>query len=64
MFYFQNDFIVQNLYSAHEEAISTCEEQGLKQAVYFLKRDLMFIKEVYQIHITINHTKSVFDNTP
>ena len=49
MFYFQNDFIVQNLYSAHEEAISTCEEQGLKQAVYFLKRDLMFIKEVYQM---------------
>lgn len=42
---FEYDFIIQNLYSAHEEAISICEEQGLKQAVYFLKRDLMFIKE-------------------
>ncbi|KAJ8317953.1 hypothetical protein KUTeg_003044 [Tegillarca granosa] len=42
---FETDFISQNLWSAHEEAISICEEEDLKQAVYFLKRDLNFIKE-------------------
>ncbi|XP_076073157.1 uncharacterized protein LOC143044850 isoform X3 [Mytilus galloprovincialis] len=49
---FEQDFIMQNLYSAHEEAINICEEQGLKQAVYFLKRDLTFIKERESILIT------------
>ena len=42
----QHDFITQNLWSAHEEAISICEDQGLHQAIYFLRRDLNFIKEV------------------
>ncbi|KAK3091951.1 hypothetical protein FSP39_023952 [Pinctada imbricata] len=42
---FENEFILRNLWSAHEEAISLCEEQGLMQAVYFLRRDLTFIKE-------------------
>ncbi|KAK3789575.1 hypothetical protein RRG08_016254 [Elysia crispata] len=42
---FEQNFGRQNLWSAHEEAISLCEEEGLAQAVYFLRRDLNFIKE-------------------
>uniref|UniRef100_A0A8W8HZT2 Uncharacterized protein n=1 Tax=Magallana gigas TaxID=29159 RepID=A0A8W8HZT2_MAGGI len=42
---FEEDFIAQNLWSAHEEAITLCEQQGLNQTAYFLKRDLNFIKE-------------------
>ncbi|XP_059139647.1 uncharacterized protein LOC131927817 [Physella acuta] len=42
---FECDFIRQNLWTAHEEAISLCEEEGLDQTVYFLRRDLNFIKE-------------------
>ncbi|XP_056019360.1 uncharacterized protein LOC125672084 isoform X3 [Ostrea edulis] len=42
---FEDDFITQNLWSAHEEAITLCEQQGLNQTAYFLKRDLNFIKE-------------------
>lgn len=42
---FEEEFINQNLWSAHEIAISLCEEQQQKQAIYFLRRDLNFIKE-------------------
>ncbi|XP_022314520.2 uncharacterized protein LOC111119021 isoform X2 [Crassostrea virginica] len=42
---FEDDFIEQNLWSAHEEAIALCERQDLNQTAYFLKRDLNFIKE-------------------
>ncbi|CAI9722776.1 Hypothetical predicted protein [Octopus vulgaris] len=42
---FEEEFINQNLWSAHDIAVSLCEEQDLKQAVYFLRRDLNFIKE-------------------
>ncbi|KAL5018539.1 hypothetical protein ScPMuIL_004261 [Solemya velum] len=42
---FEEDFLHQNLWSAHEEAISMCEENNLTQTVYFLKRDLNFMKE-------------------
>ncbi|KAH9503994.1 hypothetical protein Btru_067508 [Bulinus truncatus] len=42
---FEKDFVRQNLWTAHEEAISLCEEEGLDQTVYFLRRDLNFIKE-------------------
>ncbi|XP_033755704.1 uncharacterized protein LOC117338457 [Pecten maximus] len=42
---FETEFVEQNLWSAHEEAISICEDGGLKQAVYFLKRDLNFLKQ-------------------
>ncbi|RUS83688.1 hypothetical protein EGW08_008536, partial [Elysia chlorotica] len=42
---FEQNFGCQNLWTAHEEAISLCEEEGLAQAVYFLRRDLNFIKE-------------------
>ncbi|XP_062594006.1 uncharacterized protein LOC134255480 isoform X1 [Saccostrea cucullata] len=42
---FEDDFILQNLWSAHEEAINLCEQQELNQTAYFLKRDLNFIKE-------------------
>uniref|UniRef100_A0A2C9LAC5 Uncharacterized protein n=1 Tax=Biomphalaria glabrata TaxID=6526 RepID=A0A2C9LAC5_BIOGL len=42
---FEREFVRQNLWTAHEEAISLCEEEGLEQTVYFLKRDLNFIKE-------------------
>ncbi|CAL1542802.1 unnamed protein product [Lymnaea stagnalis] len=42
---FEQEFIRQNLWTAHEEAISMCEAEGLEQTVYFLRRDLNFIKE-------------------
>ncbi|GFS15118.1 Gmk_2 protein [Elysia marginata] len=42
---FEQSFGRQNLWTAHEEAISLCEEEELAQAVYFLRRDLNFIKE-------------------
>ncbi|XP_069125487.1 uncharacterized protein [Argopecten irradians] len=42
---FEIEFVEQNLWSAHEEAINICEDGGLKQAVYFLKRDLNFLKQ-------------------
>ncbi|KAL3877445.1 hypothetical protein ACJMK2_035151 [Sinanodonta woodiana] len=42
---FEHEFSEQNLWSAHEEAISLCEEEDLHQSIYFLKRDLNFIKE-------------------
>ncbi|CAG5132948.1 unnamed protein product, partial [Candidula unifasciata] len=42
---FEREFVRQNLWTVHEEAISMCEEDGLQQTVYFLRRDLNFIKE-------------------
>ena len=39
--------MLQNLWSAHEEAMFLCEEEVLLQYVYFLQRDLNFIKEVW-----------------
>ncbi|GFN98384.1 gmk_0 protein, partial [Plakobranchus ocellatus] len=42
---FEQEFSRQNVWTAHEDAISLCEEEGLAQAVYFLRRDLNFIKE-------------------
>ena len=35
-----------NQWCAHEQAISTCREQSLDQAVYFLARDLTFMRDV------------------
>ncbi|XP_005097291.1 uncharacterized protein LOC101859401 [Aplysia californica] len=42
---FERDFARQHLWTAHEAAISMCEEEQLHQSVYFLRRDLNFIKE-------------------
>lgn len=43
---FQNDFISQNQWSAHQQAIDDCKQQGLEQTVYFLHRDLIFMRDV------------------
>ena len=50
----QKEFVMRNLWSAHEEAIRLCEEEGLHQAVYFLRRDLNFIKEVKYLNVGVN----------
>lgn len=48
----QREFVRQNLWTVHEEAISMCEEDGLQQTVYFLRRDLNFIKEVREVWLS------------
>lgn len=45
---FQEKFIQECQWSAHEEALTLCKEYNLHQAVYFLQRDLAFMREVYQ----------------
>lgn len=42
---FRNDFISQNQWSAHQQAIDDCKQQGLEQTVYFLHRDLIFMRD-------------------
>lgn len=42
----ENKFGQENQWSAHEEALSLCTAQRLHQTVYFLNRDLAFMKEV------------------
>lgn len=39
-------FSQENQWSAHEEALALCNSQKLHQTVYFLNRDLAFMKEV------------------
>ncbi|CAG5093782.1 Protein of unknown function [Cotesia congregata] len=39
------NFIEECEWSAHEEALSLCNRQNLRQTVYFLNRDLTFMKE-------------------
>lgn len=40
------NFIDECEWSAHEEALSLCSLQNLQQTVYFLNRDLTFMREV------------------
>lgn len=42
----EQKFSVENQWSAHEEALSLCNSEKLSQTVYFLNRDLAFMKEV------------------
>ncbi|XP_052759604.1 uncharacterized protein LOC128202638 [Mya arenaria] len=42
---FEVEFVSQHLWSAHEDAIQRCEEEDLHQTVYFLRRDLNFLKQ-------------------
>ena len=42
----QEDFSKQNQWIAHEEAIELCRNDHLDQAVYFLLRDLIFMRDV------------------
>lgn len=42
----QERFIQECQWSAHEEALTLCKEFKLHQAVYFLQRDLTFMREV------------------
>lgn len=42
----QEDYIRQNQWCAHEQAIEECRQQGLVQAVYFLQRDLIYMRDV------------------
>ena len=46
---FQEDFAEQNQWVAHEEAIEFCRIEHLDQAVYFLQRDLIFMRDVSRI---------------
>lgn len=39
-------FSIENQWSAHEEALSLCNAEKLHQTVYYLNRDLAFMKEV------------------
>ncbi|XP_048507153.1 uncharacterized protein LOC105689462 isoform X2 [Athalia rosae] len=38
-------FIDEREWSAHEEALALCHQQNLQQTIYFLNRDLTFMKE-------------------
>lgn len=42
----EENFIEECEWSAHEEALALCSHQNLQQTVYFLNRDLTFMKEV------------------
>lgn len=42
----QSRFIEECQWSAHEEALALCSNQRLHQTVYFLNRDLTFMREV------------------
>lgn len=42
----EQKFSVENQWSAHEEALSLCNAKRLHQTIYFLNRDLAFMKEV------------------
>lgn len=42
----EENFIEECEWSAHEEAFALCSHQNLTQTVYFLNRDLTFMKEV------------------
>lgn len=42
----EENFIEECEWSAHEEALALCSHQNLTQTVYFLNRDLTFMKEV------------------
>ncbi|CAG0891043.1 unnamed protein product [Darwinula stevensoni] len=39
------EFVAQHQWSAHEEALSLCRDHNLNQTLYFLSRDLIFMKE-------------------
>ncbi|KAG7203922.1 hypothetical protein KM043_016942 [Ampulex compressa] len=41
----EENFIEECEWSAHEEALTLCSHQNLQQTVYFLNRDLTFMKE-------------------
>jgi len=42
----QNEFLTQHQWTAHQHAIDDCRQQGLDQMVYFLYRDLIFMRDV------------------
>lgn len=42
---FRSDFISQNQWSAHTQVIDECKQQHLEQTVYFLHRDLIFMRD-------------------
>lgn len=42
----EQKFSIENQWSAHEEALSLCNAEKLHQTVYYLNRDLAFMKEV------------------
>jgi len=45
----EENFIEDCEWSAHEEALALCSHQNLTQTVYFLNRDLTFMKEVSNV---------------
>lgn len=49
------NFIEECEWSAHEEALALCNLQNLQQTVYFLNRDLTFMREVGANQFSINN---------
>lgn len=47
MYEAEANFIEDCEWSAHEEAVALCGHQNLQQTVYFLNRDLIFMREVH-----------------
>lgn len=45
----EQKFSLENQWSAHEEALSLCNAEKLAQTIYFLNRDLAFMKEVSEL---------------
>jgi len=52
LYSFQSKLTKDYQWKCHEEAIEACRKASLNQLVYFLSRDLAFLKEVFQY---INH---------
>jgi len=42
----QKDFVAQHQWTAHQRALEDCRHQGLDQMVYFLYRDLIYVRDV------------------
>jgi hypothetical protein len=51
----QGRFIDECQWSAHEEALALCSNQRLHQTVYFLNRDLTFMREVIVCYLFWYH---------
>ncbi|KAK2155090.1 hypothetical protein LSH36_249g00040 [Paralvinella palmiformis] len=42
---FEEEFIEQNQWAAHESSLAECSRNNLEQAIYFLHRDLIFLRD-------------------
>lgn len=58
----EENFIEECEWSAHEEALTLCNHQNLTQTIYFLNRDLTFMKEVSNKMLNFNHVFCFVDD--